>query len=84
MQQKKGKATPAAAAKRAQAQPVGLPSTIAATYKNKVNVQTMTDFKVKYDYMDKGGEPQSMKEWSLQKDLDDAHILIQELQAKRA
>ena len=25
-----------------------------------------------------------MKEWSLQKDLDDAHLMIQELQAKRA
>lgn len=44
----------------------------------------MTDYKVKYDYMDKDGKPQSVKEWSLQKDLDDAHLLIQELQAKRA
>ena len=44
----------------------------------------MTDFKTKYDYQSKGGEPQSVKEWSLQKELDDAHLLIQELQAKRA
>ena len=44
----------------------------------------MTDFKVKYDYMSKDGEPQSMKEWSLQKELDDAHLLIQELKARQA
>ena len=44
----------------------------------------MTDYKGKYDYMPKDGEPQSVKEWSLQKDLDDAHLLIQELKAKRA
>ena len=42
----------------------------------------MTDFKVKYDYMSKDGEPQSMKEWSLQKEPDDAHLLIQELKAR--
>ena len=42
----------------------------------------MTDFKVKYDYMSKDGEPLSMKEWSLQKELDDAHLLIQELKAR--
>ena len=44
----------------------------------------MTDYKGKYDYTSGSGEPQSVKEWSLQKELDDAHLLIQELQAKRA
>ena len=44
----------------------------------------MTDYKVKYDYMGKDGQPQSVKEWSLGKELEDANLLIQELQAKRA
>ena len=72
------------ASQKAAPQPVQILSTV-TQYKNKENKQTMTDFKVKYDYMSaKDGEPQSMKEWSLQKELDDAHLLIQELKAKQA
>ena len=64
------------ASQKAAPQPVQILSTV-TQYKNKENKQTMTDFKVKYDYMSaKDGEPQSMKEWSLQKELDDAHLLI--------